>query len=154
MLTETTGWVFQGTSQQPTQAEFEAILANATKLRIRGEYRIGADTGSLDNAIIIGPNSSGEVAFNSPDGDFSVLTPNLDDTYSRRLTNCTVIEFDEDGLQTAVTDPAGRIVSFERDQDGNLVRMIDADGTSQQYTYDTYNRMLSESDKRNCLKDS
>ncbi len=50
MLTETAGWVFQGTSQAPTQAEFEAILQNATALRIRGEYKIGFDTGGIDNS--------------------------------------------------------------------------------------------------------
>lgn len=35
-----------------TNVQIQAVLANITRLRIRGEFRTGADTGSLDNVIL------------------------------------------------------------------------------------------------------
>jgi len=48
-LAEDAGWVKEGTSTPPTQAEMEGVLSTLQALRIRGEYRTGADTGGLDN---------------------------------------------------------------------------------------------------------
>jgi hypothetical protein len=48
-LAEDAGWVKEGTSTPPTPAEMEEVLSTLQALRIRGEYRTGADTGGLDN---------------------------------------------------------------------------------------------------------
>jgi len=59
-LTETSGWRLLDSENQawskdfanatrPTQAQFKAILGALTRLRIRGEFQNGADSGSLDN---------------------------------------------------------------------------------------------------------
>ena len=52
MLDETAGWVNSSTGQAATQAEIQAVLAALTDLQIRGEYRVGSDTGSLDNVML------------------------------------------------------------------------------------------------------
>ncbi|MBC8136913.1 MAG: PEP-CTERM sorting domain-containing protein [Fibrella sp.] len=38
----------------PTPVQFQSVLSNVTALRIRGEYRNGADTGFLDNVRMAG----------------------------------------------------------------------------------------------------
>lgn len=48
-LIETAGWKKQGTTTVPTPTEMQSVLASLTGLQIRGEFRTGADTGSLDN---------------------------------------------------------------------------------------------------------
>jgi hypothetical protein len=51
-LMETAGWkknALNGTP--PTPTEMQAVLSALTQLRLRGEYRDGADTGHLDNVI-------------------------------------------------------------------------------------------------------
>lgn len=51
-LTEAAGWkknTYAG--EAPTADEFRAVLANATGLRIRGEFNVGPDTGALDNPV-------------------------------------------------------------------------------------------------------
>ena len=53
-LTATGGWLVGGTSAAPTQAQFLAVLGALDELLIRGEYRTGADTGSLDNVVLEG----------------------------------------------------------------------------------------------------
>ena len=51
VLDDTGGWQF-GAFASPTPAtaaQIQAVLANLTELQIRGEFRTGADTASLDN---------------------------------------------------------------------------------------------------------
>ena len=54
LLQESAGWVNSATGQSATQAEIQTVLAALSDLQIRGEYRVGADTGSLDNVILGG----------------------------------------------------------------------------------------------------
>jgi len=65
-LTETSGWKKIATESTPwstdfaslpapSQEEFKAILADVTRLRIRGEFNTGPDTGFLDN-VAFGAN--------------------------------------------------------------------------------------------------
>lgn len=52
-LREDAGWRLGNTGGlAPTAAEFRAVLANITALRIRGEYRAQADFGGLDNFVL------------------------------------------------------------------------------------------------------
>ncbi|MBK9338634.1 MAG: gliding motility-associated C-terminal domain-containing protein [Lewinellaceae bacterium] len=53
LLRENSGWRISNLAgPAPTEAEFRAVLANVTALRIRGEYRSSADFGGLDNFIL------------------------------------------------------------------------------------------------------
>lgn len=53
LLREDAGWRLSNLNgPTPTQAEFRAVLANITALRIRGEYFTGPDFGGLDNVVL------------------------------------------------------------------------------------------------------
>jgi gliding motility-associated-like protein len=53
LLREDAGWhISTLTGPVPTEAEFRAVLANVSALRIRGEYRSSADFGGLDNVML------------------------------------------------------------------------------------------------------
>jgi len=49
-LTESGGWLDGGAA--PTQARMKLVLGDITDIQIRGEFRSGADTGSLDNVVM------------------------------------------------------------------------------------------------------
>jgi len=51
-LNEYAGWVNQSTGLAPTPGQFMAVLSSLTSLRIRGEYRSGADKAWLDNVVM------------------------------------------------------------------------------------------------------
>ncbi|MBP6964503.1 MAG: metallophosphoesterase [Armatimonadetes bacterium] len=51
-LNEYAGWVKASTGLAPTSGEFMAVLSSLTSLRIRGEYRSGADKAWLDNVAM------------------------------------------------------------------------------------------------------
>jgi hypothetical protein len=57
ILDERAGWFKDGTNNPPTAGEMQAVLADLTALRIRGEYRDGNDTGGLENVRLEGPSS-------------------------------------------------------------------------------------------------
>lgn len=78
LLREDAGWrIGNVNGLVPTQAQFQAVLANLSGLRIQGEYRSQADFGGLDNVILEsvfhfdldGDDSSGAL-----NGDFRVDT--------------------------------------------------------------------------------
>lgn len=48
-LDVTGGWVVEATNAPATQEQIQSTLDSLISLQIRGEYRIGADTGGLDN---------------------------------------------------------------------------------------------------------
>lgn len=50
-LTEA-GWKVSGSNAAVTQAQMISVLSSVTAMRIRGEYRTGADTGGLDNVVL------------------------------------------------------------------------------------------------------
>ncbi len=53
LLREDAGWRLNSLNGPvPTGAEFRAVLANLTALRIRGEYFTGPDFGGLDNVVL------------------------------------------------------------------------------------------------------
>lgn len=52
-MMETAGWrITTVDGEAPTQAEFRSVLANLTKLHIRGEYSETRDTGGLDEVVL------------------------------------------------------------------------------------------------------
>ncbi|NUL82558.1 MAG: PEP-CTERM sorting domain-containing protein [Armatimonadetes bacterium] len=54
-LVETAGWRINSfTGAVPTEAQFRAVLANLTAMRLRGEFRTGADQAYLDNVAMTG----------------------------------------------------------------------------------------------------
>jgi len=54
VLLDTAGWERNsyGSGLFVTKSDFQQLLSHVTKLWIRGEYRIGADIGSMDNVIL------------------------------------------------------------------------------------------------------
>lgn len=55
LLNENGGWINQNTGQAATKAEIISVLVSMEELLIRGEFRRGgADTGGLDNVLLIG----------------------------------------------------------------------------------------------------
>ena len=63
--------------------------------------------------------------FLTPPGDFSTLTQNPDDSYTRRLKNGTTITFDAQGFQTSVTDRKGNTTTYQYDAQDRLDTIID-----------------------------
>ncbi len=58
-LDETDNWKYNSISgQKPTKAQFQQVLAEVNAIKMRGEYKVGADEGGLDNVIL-----EGEVTF-------------------------------------------------------------------------------------------
>jgi hypothetical protein len=56
-LDESGDWVVDGTGEQATAGEIQTVLADVTRLHIRGEYVSGSDTGYLDNPALWPPGS-------------------------------------------------------------------------------------------------
>lgn len=54
-LNEGAGWVDAATGNAPTQAQMQTVLTNLQTLRIRGEYRSGADSGGMDEVLLTAP---------------------------------------------------------------------------------------------------
>lgn len=52
LMDETAGWEVLGTGIPPTLVQMLDVLSALTDLRIRGEYRFGANTGDLDNVVL------------------------------------------------------------------------------------------------------
>lgn len=53
-LNDSAGWTIgTGGGAAATDSDIQNVLSDVTALRIRGEYRSGADTGSLDNVVLV-----------------------------------------------------------------------------------------------------
>jgi hypothetical protein len=53
-LSESAGWTWNW-NRRATQTQIDSVLAEPTRLDIRGEYVTGPDEGSLDNFVLTGP---------------------------------------------------------------------------------------------------
>ncbi|MFQ5575798.1 MAG: laminin B domain-containing protein, partial [Anaerolineae bacterium] len=121
LLHESARWIARrgpfGVPTRATAADFQAVLGNLRGIRIRGEYRDGADTGSLDNVIlgdapppslrrVISVGQGGRLAFTTsttttldfPPGMFNLpftvtvtLTDTSDITNVRSITGSTLL---------------------------------------------------------------
>lgn len=123
-LNESAGWLKQENNQPPTAVEMQKTLAAVENLAIRGEYSDWYDTGGLDNVAI---NTAGGAAnvYLGPNGDFSTLTRNADNTYTRRLKDGTEYHFNAAGLQTAMIDRNGNRTVYAYDEQDRLTTITD-----------------------------
>ncbi len=94
-LHESAGWLNSSTGLAPSSIEFTQVLTNLESLLIRGEYRVGDDTGGLDNAA------------------FSVLCPETGNLIVPIGTSCWL----EAGEYTfdSITVEAGGLIYLEGD---------------------------------------
>ena len=108
------------------------------------------DDGSLDLASIqrftvtvhySKPSDTGR--FISGDGDFSNLERLPDGTWRRRYKDGTIIEYDANGLQTAVVDTQGNRKEYAYGPDGRLESITDQVGGITAFTYDANGRVAS-----------
>ena len=137
-LQEGAGWVLAGTTTPPTASQFLAVLGDLTDFQIRGEFRFGADTGSLDNVIFVQQPPAEPVFadFRRPAGEFSTLTRNDDGSFSRRLTDGTTYAFDDQGRMTSVSDANGNTTSYDYDSvTGALTKITDPAGLETNFAY-------------------
>ena len=58
-LVETAGWRISSLAGvAPSQAQMQNVLGDITSIRLRAEFQTGADTGSLDNVVLVPEPSS------------------------------------------------------------------------------------------------
>jgi gliding motility-associated-like protein len=78
LLREDAGWrLTDNNGAVPTQAQFRAVLASLSGLKIRGEYRSQADFGGLDNVVLESSfnfDLDGDDSSGATDGDFQADT--------------------------------------------------------------------------------
>jgi hypothetical protein len=55
-LEESDDWIVDGTGEQATAEQIQTVLADVTRLHVRGEYVSGSDTGYLDNPTLWPPD--------------------------------------------------------------------------------------------------
>jgi len=99
---------------QPTEAEFESVLASLEALRIRGEFRSGAETGYLDSVTLSAPDSDfdgiADAYDNCPDAANNDQADADTDGVGDACDNCPDVlnpeqeDFDSDGLGDACDD--------------------------------------------------
>jgi hypothetical protein len=65
ILLHESGWNDKSNNLPATQTQIQTVLANLQSLRIRGEYRSGADTGGIDSVVLTA--STGPTATPIPD---------------------------------------------------------------------------------------
>lgn len=70
-----------------------------------------------------------------PPGDASIITRNLDGTFTRSLPDGTVVDFDAAGLMTAVTDRNGNVTSYSYDGGQRLTTITDPVGLETTFSY-------------------
>lgn len=80
------------------------------------------------------PSASGE--FVSGNGEFSTLVRLEDGTWQRTYKDGTVVEYDENGLQTALVDTQGNRKTYAYDTDGRLASITDQVGGVTLFTYE------------------
>lgn len=105
-LVETAGWrISSFTGAVPTEAQFRAVLANLTVMRLSGEFRTGADQAYLDNVALTGFCPSIGQAIGDLNGDRIVDDTDLSlvleafgrtGTFQPEDTNCDGIIDDAD----------------------------------------------------------
>jgi len=89
LLSETVGWVNKATGQTATQSELQSVLAYLSDLQIRGEFVVGADTGSLDNVILGGQSNQNPTPTPSPNTGCpaSDIASNINNQYAGTSSN-------------------------------------------------------------------
>ena len=112
-----------------------------------GQVDILVTAGDALHAILADPTAPGRFA--SPLGDFSTFTKQADGTFTRRLTDGTVMTFDATGLLVARTDRNGNTTAYVYDGSGRLLTETDPVGIATSYTYlDGLLRTIANGDGR------
>ncbi|MCZ6804625.1 MAG: putative Ig domain-containing protein [Proteobacteria bacterium] len=73
--------------------------------------------------------------FESPAADFSVLIRNGDNSFTRRMKDGTLYNFDSNGRQTTRVDRNGNITTYTYDAEDQLTRITDPIGKEFSFTY-------------------
>ena len=105
------GWRNTANNQPATQAQMLQVLSSLTALRIRGEYRSGADTGCLDNvalnngasaavSLVVTPTTAGTIS-NTASVSSGVADPN---TANNTATASTTVNAPAADLSVTKTD--------------------------------------------------
>ncbi len=74
-------------------------------------------------------------SFQNPEGDFSTLVKNPDNTYTRLLPDGTEYHFSPTGLQTAMVDRNGNTTTYTYDASDRLTTITDPAGIVTTFTY-------------------
>jgi len=90
---------------------------------------------TTSNLAILLNGSPSDNDFPSPAGDFSVLVKNPDGTFTRKLKDGTQIQFDAEGLQTAVVDRNGNTTSYQYNAAEQLVSITDPVSLVTRFSY-------------------
>lgn len=91
---------------------------------------------------------TGEQVYESPTADFSTLRRLADGSFSRRMKDGMVYNFDASGLQATMLDRNGNITQYVYNNDGSLSRIIDPTNREYIFTY-VGNRIRTISDPLN-----
>ncbi|MEM7223637.1 MAG: PKD domain-containing protein [Pseudomonadota bacterium] len=147
-LKEGPGWTIEGTPDQPSAAQFQAVLADITELWILGEYKTQSDNNRLDNVAYLAPDGAAVAVdrFTAPDGNFSVLRENPDDSFTRRLKNGTEKHYDADGFLTSMVDRNGNATLYGYDAQDRLTSVTDPAGLVTTLAYDGAGKLQSVTD--------
>ena len=100
-------------------------------------------TGDPENIFVLLADRRAERRFRSPGGDFSQLDRNPDGGFTRRMTDGTVVEYNEDGLMTARIDANGNVTEYSYDSGGLLSGISDPADPSRSTTFDYSGGSLS-----------
>lgn len=110
------GWTLDG---------LQAIHINANGLAFITE---GNDIGVVFTPI-------NNTNFDSPPADFSTLTRNADNSFTRRMKDGTLYQFDINGRQTSRADRNGNTTIYTYDSEGKLALITDPVGQTYSFTY-------------------
>ncbi|MFH1062623.1 MAG: FG-GAP-like repeat-containing protein [Candidatus Omnitrophota bacterium] len=122
-------------------------------------YTWGGTTSSIRDITPLNFIADTEVEYYAPEnsylasgGDYTYIVKNDDDSFTRFYKNGVRIEFNAQGIQTAIIDKNGNTTTYEyedRDVDGEvdeLIRVILPNGAQYQYVYDGSGKLLSVTD--------
>ncbi|MFZ4660948.1 MAG: RHS repeat-associated core domain-containing protein [Caldilineaceae bacterium] len=93
------------------------------------------NVGELSVTIELTNPGATATEFTAPEGDFSTLTRNADNTYTRRLKDGTEYHFNAAGLQTAMIDRNGNRTVYTYDDQGRLTTITDPANLVTTFTY-------------------
>ncbi len=96
----------------------------------KGELLVSSTTAGA--IISIKPDT---LTYQSPEGDYSVLTKEATGTFTRRLKDGTTIRYNAQGLITSKTDKNGNTYTYTHDGEGKLISITDPIGQTTTLNY-------------------
>ncbi|HWP91606.1 MAG TPA: LamG-like jellyroll fold domain-containing protein [Thermodesulfobacteriota bacterium] len=106
----------------------------------------GGNNGILGNKTLVSDNDPTWITYKpynrdtdgdfiTPPGDYSILFQNPDGTFTRKMKDGTVINFNAQGLQTSVVDRNGNTTTYQYDGQNRLTSITDPVGKITTLTY-------------------